>query len=285
MAGTVKSAYLMGADPIVSAPDPAAAREFLEGLDFLVVQDVFLTEAAKAAQVVLPAAAFAEKDGTFTSFDRRVQRVRKAVEPPGEARADWQIVCSIASALGTTFPYGAPAEIMNEVAELTPAYAAVSYERLDADWGMQWMLEGAARAGKAAAPQARPVVTSEQYPCVLSLDTAIGTWEANIMCRQPGTLQRESGIVHADFAAAPPVEMHPDQMKELQARPMARVKIISATGELVAAIKPNPEVPMRVLLMPYYAREQARAVLGEPAAAAEDGAPMFAPCSVRLELA
>jgi len=285
MAGTVKSAYLMGADPMVSSPDPAAAREFLEGLDFLVVQDIFPTEAAGLAQVVLPAASFAEKEGTFTSLDRRVQRVRKAVEPPGQARADWQILCEVAGALGVTFPYGSSPEIMDEIARLTPAYGAISYQRLDADWGMQWAMDGTGRAPQASPAEAPPVQPTPEYPFILSLDTAMGTWEANTMCRQPGTLQRECAILHADFRTAPPVEMHPDTMKELGARPMGQVRLVSAAGVMTAAIRPNPEVPKQVLLVPYYAREQARVVLGEPVTAAEDGAPMFAPRAVKVEMA
>ena len=285
MAGTVKSAYLMGADPIVSAPDPAAARQFLEGLDFLVVADLFLTEAAGLAQVVLPAASFAAKEGTFTSLDRRVQRLRKAVEPPGEARADWQVVCELAGALGTSFPYGSPGEILEEIADLTPAYGEISTQRLEAEWGMQWRLDATGGAPQAGGAEAPPVSTSEEYPFVLALDTTIGTWEANTMCRQPGTLQRESGIVHADYPQAPPVEMNPEAMQDLQARPLTPVRLLTAAGEMTAAIKPNPEVPKGVLLVPYYAREQARAALGEPVATAEDGAPLFAPCAVKVETA
>ena len=105
------------------------------------------------------------------------------------------------------------------------------------------------------------------------------------MCRQPGTLGRECAIVHADYPAAPPVEVHPDDMRGLGARPLSQVRLASAAGEMTAAVKPNEEVPQGVLLMPYYAREQARAVLGEPAAAAEDGAPAFAPCAVKAETA
>ena len=147
-----------------------------------------------------------------------MQRVRKAVEPPGEARADWQIVCELAGALGAAFPYGSPSEIMDEIAALTPAYSSISYQKLEADWGMQWAMDGAGRAAQGKVASTPPVAPTQEYPFILSLDTAMGTWEANTMCRQPGTLGRESGIVHADSPAAPPVEMHPDAMKRAWGR-------------------------------------------------------------------
>jgi predicted molibdopterin-dependent oxidoreductase YjgC len=129
----VKGMWIIGENPAMSDPDSRHVKESLEHLDFLVVQDIFLTETAQLADVVLPATSFAEKDGTFTNTERRVQRVRKAVEPPGEARADWQIVAQVARrmAQGATtglkpeaWDYVLPESIFNEMAKLTPSYAA-----------------------------------------------------------------------------------------------------------------------------------------------------------------
>ena len=120
-AGKLKALYIMGENPLVSDPDLHHAEKVLGKLDLLVVQDIFLTETAKLAHVVLPGASFAEKDGSFTSTDRRVQRVRKAIEPLGEAKPDWQIIASIAQSMGGQgFEYASTEEIFDEMRELTP---------------------------------------------------------------------------------------------------------------------------------------------------------------------
>jgi len=133
----MKAIYLVGENPVLSDPDAAHVRKALERLEFLVVQDIFLTETAQLADVVLPAASFAEKDGTFTNTERRVQRVRKVVDSPGESRPDWWITCQIARLMGAKgFDYQSPEEIMAEIARLTPAdraAVALSYSRAPGD--------------------------------------------------------------------------------------------------------------------------------------------------------
>ena len=133
----IKFLYIMGENPIISDPDSNHTRHVLEHVDFLVVQDIFLTETAQLADVVLPAAAFAEKDGTFSNTERRVQRVRKAVDAPGEAKADWQILMELMNLMGDKTTYSHPARIMAEIASLTPSYAGITYERLE-HGGLQW---------------------------------------------------------------------------------------------------------------------------------------------------
>ncbi len=127
----------MGENPILSDPDASHVAHALEHLDFLVVQDIFLTETARYADVVLPAASYAEKDGTFTNTERRVQRVRKAVAPPGIALPDWEIISRVATALGYPMKYGSPEEIFDELRTVTPSYAGITYARLD-ERGIQW---------------------------------------------------------------------------------------------------------------------------------------------------
>ena len=130
--------YIMGENPVVSDPNTNHLKECMEEFDFLVVQDIFLTETAAFADVVLPAASFAEKDGTFSNTERRVQRVRRAVYPRGEAKADWEIIQLIAQRMGLGWDYSSTEEIWNEVRELTPHYfGGMSYERLD-EQGLQW---------------------------------------------------------------------------------------------------------------------------------------------------
>jgi formate dehydrogenase alpha subunit len=135
--GVVKAMYIMGENPMGSSPNISEVEHGFRKLEFLVVQDLFLSETAALADVVFPAASFAEKDGTFTNTERRVQLVHKAVEPPGEARADWEIVCDVSTAMGYEMSYPGTAEIMEEIASLAPSYAGIRHERLGGS-GLQW---------------------------------------------------------------------------------------------------------------------------------------------------
>ncbi len=135
--GDLKAMYIMGENPILSDPDANHVAHALEHLDFLVVQDIFLTETAQYADVVLPAASYAEKDGTFSNTERRVQRIRKAVEPPGIALPDWEIICRVTSAMGYPMKYDSPSEVFDEMRSVTPSYAGITYARIE-EKGIQW---------------------------------------------------------------------------------------------------------------------------------------------------
>jgi formate dehydrogenase alpha subunit len=135
--GDLKALYVMGEDPVLTDSDANHVRKAMDALEFLVVQDIFMTSTAEYADVVLPAACYAEKDGTFTNTERRVQRVRKAVEAPGQSRADWEIICDLATRLGYDLNYINPEHVFDEVRSLVPAYAGITYDRLDIA-GLQW---------------------------------------------------------------------------------------------------------------------------------------------------
>lgn len=135
--GEIKFLYVMGENPMLSDPDLKHVEESLINTEFLVVQDIFLTETAKYADVVLPAATFAEKDGTFTNSERRVQRIRKAIEPIGEAKPDWEILTEIMKRLGMVETYRSAEDIFNELAKMTPQYRGINYERINEE-GLQW---------------------------------------------------------------------------------------------------------------------------------------------------
>ena len=135
--GRFKGLYCIGDDPLHTQANLQAVRKAIKALDFLVVQDIFMTETAKKAHVVLPAACFYEKEGTFTNAERRVRRIRKAVEPPGEALPDWEITCRLATAMGYEMSYAGAAEVMAEIARCTPAMGGVSYQRLEGA-GLIW---------------------------------------------------------------------------------------------------------------------------------------------------
>jgi len=128
--GELKALYIMGENPMLSDPDLTHVEEGLKNLDFLVVQDMFLTETAQLANVVLPTASFAEKEGTFTNTERRVQRVRKGVSPPGEARADWEIIADMATRMSYKMEYRSAEDVFMEMAEVTPSYSGISYDNV-----------------------------------------------------------------------------------------------------------------------------------------------------------
>ena len=135
--GEMKAMYIIGENPLVSDPDLNHAEHCFGNLDFLVVQDIFLTETARMADVVLPSKCFAEKNGTFSNTERRVQRVRKAVDPPGQAWDDWRIICEIATRMGYAMSYPDSESIFTELAGVTPSYAGLSYARID-QVGIHW---------------------------------------------------------------------------------------------------------------------------------------------------
>lgn len=136
-AGNVKGLYIFGEDPIVTDPDTGHVRQALESLDFLVVQELFMTETAAYADVVLPGISYAEKDGTYTNTERRVQRVRKAVEPRGQAREDYEIFCEVMTRMGYPCAYESAKEIMKEISAVTPSFGGINYERLEKE-SLQW---------------------------------------------------------------------------------------------------------------------------------------------------
>jgi predicted molibdopterin-dependent oxidoreductase YjgC len=136
-AGKIKAMYIMGENPLEKYPDQEYVKSASEKLDFLVVQDISLTQTAKLADVVLPGASFAEKDGTFTNVERRVQKLKKAFDPLGNSKADWQIVCLLALAMGYEFDYLSAKEIFDEMASVSPIYENMSYEKIG-DTGFQW---------------------------------------------------------------------------------------------------------------------------------------------------
>ena len=195
----VRGLYIMGENPMLSDPDINHVREALKTLDFLVVQDIFLNETAELADVVLPATSFAEKDGTFTNTERRVQRVRKAVEPPGEALEDWRIICEVAKRMGYQMDYPDASAIQDEIAEVTPIYGGIFYDRIDTV-GLQWpcldrdhpgtkFLHGSAFSrglGKFHSVSFLPPkeLPDQDYPFVLTTGRMLQHWHTGTMTRR-----------------------------------------------------------------------------------------------------
>ena len=163
--GKLKALYIMGENPLLSDPDLHHARESLKKLDLLVVEDIFLTETAKLAHVVLPSASFAEKEGTFTNTERKVQRVRKAVEKPGEAKDDWEIISEISTRMGYPMAYESAQAIMKEIGQVTPSYCGINYGRLERD-GIHWPCTGTDHPGT-------PCLHMDEFTCGLGVFHAV----------------------------------------------------------------------------------------------------------------
>lgn len=262
--GRLRGLFVMGEDPVVSESHAAFTREALGRLDLLVVQDIFLSETAKMADVVLPASCFAEKDGTFTNTERRVQRVRKAVEPPGEAREDWRILCDLAGHLGYPMPYADPAEIWEEVASLTPILAGIHYPRIDSV-GLQWPCPAddhpgtrflhagkfTRGLGKFHSVDHTPPHESPDadYPFQLSTGRILYHYNAGTMTRRVGGLAQQVPDCY--------VEIHPKDLDRLNAVHGQMLRVSTRRGSVeVRALATRKVRPGRVW-MPFHFAEAA----------------------------
>jgi formate dehydrogenase alpha subunit len=264
-AGKILGIYIMGENPMLSDPNLNHARAALKRLDFLVVQDIFPTETTALADVILPAAAFAEKAGSFVNSDRRVSRVRRAVTPPGEARQDWRIVWELAARMDRPMrAYANEAEIFDEIAQVTPLMAGLSFDRISGE-GIQWPCPTPDHPGTAtlfldrfntADGRARlhPVPyrpQSEQpdadYPFLLNTGRILYQYHTS-------TLSRRNRALNA-FANRAYVRMHPEDAARLELRHGMAVRLTSRQGEIVTRLEISGAVRPGELFMPFHYRE------------------------------
>ena len=287
----LKAAWVMGENPILSDPDVNHTREAFKRLEFLVVQDMFLTETAQLAHVVLPATSFAEKDGTFTNTERRVQRVRKVIEPVGNAKPDWWIICEVAKRMGAYgFDFSHPSEIMDEIARLTPSYGGINYERLE-NGGLQWPcpttdhpgtpilhVERFVRGlGRFTPLEYRPPaeLPDEAYPFVLTTGRSLFHYHTGSMTR------RVRGLSVIDPEAA--VEINPEDARKLGITDGEKVKVISRRGEVVTKARVTERVPPNVVFMTFHFAESPANVLTSSALDPVAKIPEFKVSAVRIE--
>ena len=260
--GNVKGLYVMGENPALSEPDVSHAEEALEALDFLVVQDIFPTETTEYADVVLPAASFAEKEGTFTNTERRVQLVGQAVDPPGEARQDWQILQALANRLGYDWDYADPAAVMDEVNDLAPIYGGITHDRLEAEGGLQWPCwdeshEGTRflyedgfnfEDGKARfvpADMGQPgELPSEEYPLTLTSGRVLYHFHTGTLTR------RVEGIM--SHVGESFVEIHPETAEHLGIADEEYVRVESERGAVVVRAQVTDRVGEGVVFIPMH---------------------------------
>ncbi len=288
--GRVKALYVMGENPLLSDPALRHAEEVLRKLDLLIVQDIFLTETARLAHLVLPGASFAEKDGTFTATDRRVQRVRKAIEPLGNARQDWEIISDLSTRLGYPMKYDSPAEIMEEIASLTPSYGGIRYERLEGN-GLQWPCASPEHPGTPILHQEKftrgkgkfhvisylppAEVPDAQYPFWLTTGRMGFHYHTRTMTGVSPSLQQEVGEGY--------VEVSPKDAARLGLQEGELVRVASRRGEIKIKVRLTPGVGQNVIFIPFHFAESAANVLTNPALDPVAKIPEYKVCAVRVD--
>jgi len=251
-AGKIKAMYVMG-ENIASAG--AGVAEALDKLDFLVVQDLFLTETAEKAHIVLPSAAFAERDGTFTNSERRVQRVRKAVEPAGISKADCQIVCELAKAMGheKEFSFATAEQVFTEIAKHVPAYAGISYAKLERPEGIQWPAAGGVfgtailYADKCATKDGKGAFAAVEYKAG---EAAIGEFPFAVAAKWPmGTLSVNTPSIMREWPA-PTVVINREDAQDLGIESGNTIKVSGKTGSAVLTAEVTAGIKKGVVSMP-----------------------------------
>ena len=289
--GTVKAMYIMGENPLLSDPDLGHVEDALSKLDFLVVQDIFMTESAQLADVVLPTSSFAEKEGTFTNTERRVQMVRKAVELPGDAKEDWKIFVELAGKMGYEMNYNSASDIFEEIGKLTPSYAGISYERIDNEGGLQWPCPTSDHEGTKflhkdiftsglglfhAIDYIPPAeLPDNEYPFILTTGRVLEHYHT-------GTMTRQSKGINELYPEAI-LELNPSDAKKLNIKDSDNIKVISRRGEIKIKAQINSRSQEGVIFIPFHFAESPVNRLTNPALDPIAKIPEYKVCAVRIE--
>jgi formate dehydrogenase alpha subunit len=290
--GSVKALFVLGENPVVSDPDANHVKKALEAAELIVVQDIFMTPTAELADVVLPGTSFAEKDGTFSNTERRVMRVRQAIDPVGDSRPDWEIIQEISNRFGYEMNYDSPEAIMDEIAGVAPSYGGISYDRLEGE-GLQWPCptkehpgtkflhkdKFARGKGLFHAIEFKPPaeIVDDEYPFWLTTGRVYAHYHTGTMTRNCPTLDAE--IPEALL------EIHPDDAVKLEIKAGDKVKIASRRGEIVTKTMITDRVEPGLVFMPFHFAEACANVLTNPAHDPIAKIPEFKVCAVKLEKA
>ncbi len=293
LAGQIKAMYIMGENPAMSDPDQSHAREALARLEHLVVQDIFLTETAWHADVILPASAAFEKTGTFTNTNRQVQLGRQAFEPPGEARQDWWLIQEIARRLGLDWNYGHPSDVFAEMAEIMPSLDNITWERLEREDSVTYPCDAPDRPGNeimfaegfpTASRRGRIVPTElvppdelpdDDYPMVLTTGRMLEHWHTGAMTRRSATLDAlEPEAV---------VSLNANDIGRLGINPGDLVEVATRRGRIVLKVRQDHDVPAGVVFIPFCFAEAAANLLTNPQLDPYGKIPEFKFCAARVE--
>jgi len=290
--GKLKALYCMGENMMLSDPDLHHLAKSLKKLDLFVVQDIFLTETAEFAHVVLPAACFAEKGGTFTNTERRVQRVRKAVEPPGEARTDWEIIADLSTRMGYPMKYAKPRELWGEIRQVTPSYTGITYERIGRQ-GIQWPCPNTDHPGTKYLHRDRftrglgafaPIefippdeVPDKEYPLYLTTGRVLYHYHTGTMTRRSrGTNERYPESL---------VEIHPQDAVKFGIADGSRVKVSSRRGTLEVKANVTDRTPEGTIFMNFHFKESPVNMLTNPVLDPVCKIPELKVCACKIEAA
>ena len=290
--GKIKAIYLIGENPILSDPDASHVEEALKHLDFFVVQDIFLSETAKLADVVLPSTTFTEKEGTYTNTERRVQLSQKAINPAGSCKPDWWITRQIAQRMGGKgFEYQNPAQIMQEIARLTPSYGGISFERLEREGGLQWPCPTEEHPGTPILHTAQftrgkgrfipleykpPMeLPDDEYPLIL-------TTERDLFHFHTGTMTRKVKGLNT-FRSEEFVQISPQDAESLNIMDGDMVQVTSRRGEVTARAQLTDISPVGVISMTFHFAESPTNKVTSPALDPVAKIPEFKVAAVRIK--
>lgn len=288
--GVIKGLYIMGENPMLSDPNLNNVQKGLESLDFLVVQDIFLTETARMADVVLPGVSFAEKDGTFTNTERRVQRVHKALPEIGDSRQDWQIILELSRRMGYSMSYNSPAEVMEEIASLTPIYGGIGFARLARE-ALQWPCPGPEHPGTPYLHKDKftrgkgfftPIdyippaeLPDKEYPFLLSTGRILYHFHTGSLSRRSKPLD---SIVPEGF-----LEMNPVDAKRLKIKDSDWVNVSSRRGKVKTKVKVTERTDKRAVFMSFHFAESAANFLTNDALDPVAKIPEYKVSAVKIE--
>ena len=289
---TLKALYIVGENPLVSDPDLNHAEKSIKNLDFLVVQDIFMTETAQLADVVLPSACFAEKEGTFSNTERRVQRVRKAVDPPGDSKDDWKITCEIASRMGYPMSYESSSAIMEEISRVTPSYTGISYDRIEEE-GIHWPCPTPDHPGTPVLhTQAFPIgkgvfhaieyippaeQTDEDYPLYLTTGRIIYHYHTGTMTMKSEGLNERAPENFVEISSADARKYGFDNG--------TMAKIASRRGDINAKVKISATAVNGTVFIPFHFAQSAANKLTNAALDPVSKIPEYKVCAVKLSKA
>jgi len=287
--GKIKAMFIMGENPVITDPNASHTIESLKKLEFFVVQDIFMTETAQLADVILPSTCFAEKDGTFSNTERKVQRVRKAVEPPGDARDDLSILMDLSARLGYQMKYDSPEDVLNEFGQVWPPLAGITYSRLEKgglQWpcpaknhpGTQYLYKDGFPKGKVPftpVPFTQPAETTDsEYPFILTTGRNLFQYHSGSMTRRVGPIEKHAGVAY--------VEINPADAKRLNIKDGAITRVSSRRGSIKLEANISSSVSEGTIFIPMHYAEASANILTNDALDARVKIPEFKVCAVKI---
>jgi formate dehydrogenase major subunit/formate dehydrogenase alpha subunit len=289
--GKIKALYIVGENPVVSDPDSDHLVKAFQKLDFLLVQDIFLTETARLADVVLPATTFAEKDGTFSNTERRVARVRQVIPAVGDSRPDWQIIAEISRRLGYPMDYADPEAIFEEIRTVTPSYAGITYARMETEGGLQWpcpttehpgtvyLHKGQFARGKGAFfaidhrdPAEMP---DAEYPLILTTGRVLYQYHTGTMSRRASGLEEKAPECRVEIAAGDAIDFGIGDGDS--------VRLKTRRGQIVVRAQVSPKAVSGTIFIPFHFFEASANKLTIAALDPVAKIPEFKVCAVNIE--